>query len=143
MSDVSNFESMVKEFKDFADLKAYSNAQYNTIIELNKQITKLKAETQHVQVLLDSLPARASNGLITQLVMSPEEEICLAQLQVLNDISKRGQLTLEEARKTEIYAKILNSIRAIPKDIKGEHSNIDTAELLKLAEGIVNDPEAK
>lgn len=136
MSDASNFESMVQEFKDFAELKAYSNAQYNTIIDLNKQINKLKNEVQVV-------PSVQTPGLVTKLFMSPEEEICLMQLQILNDLSKRGSLTLEECRKVEVYSKILNSLRGLAKDIKADHKDISTEELLKLAEGMLSGSEIK
>lgn len=137
MSDVSNFEAIVKEMKEFADLKAYSNAQYNTIVEQNKQINKLKEEVAHLQRLVGTgVPAVGDSAISTITHLSPEEEICLTQLQILNDISKRGQLTLEETRKTEIYAKILAGLRTGPKDIPTPHKKIDTAELLKLAESI-------
>jgi hypothetical protein len=141
MSDVFNFDSMVKQFKDFGELKEYSNAQFNTIIELNKQINKLKEENEHLQRLLETGVAKQSAGDLSPFVLSPEEEICLTQLRILNDISKRSSLTLEECRKVEIYSKVLNSLRNAPKEIKGEHKSVDTKELLKLAESIGNESE--
>jgi hypothetical protein len=141
MSDVFNFDSMVKQFKDFGELKEYSNAQFNTIIELNKQINKLKEENEHLQRLLETGVQKQSGADLTPFIISPEEEICLTQLRILNDISKRSSLTLEECRKVEIYAKILSSLRGQTKDVKGEHKNVDTKELLKLAESIGNESE--
>lgn len=133
-SSISNFDEMVKQFKDMNELQAYCNAQYKTITELNRQITVLKAEKSSAEKILATIPTMGANIIeFPKFSISPEEEICLQQLHLINQTSKNSVLTLEDARKTEIYSKILLNLKAQPKDIDGAAKNLSTDELLKLA----------
>lgn len=138
MSQDSKLDEMVGEMKQLADLQAYSDAQYKTIIDLNKQINKLKEEKSHLEKLLPAV-SDSSKAIVqfAKFTISDEEEICLTQLKILNDISKRGSLTLEECRKMAEYVKTLHIIKGNPKDIEHSSKNIPTEELLKIAGGLV------
>jgi len=120
---------MVAEFKNLAELQDYCNAQFKTIIELTKKLNGLKEQN-------DSLALTTNNisGLIQfpSLGLAPEEEICLKQLHDLNISSKTRELTLEEAKKCEIFTKIVTSIRLKTKDVDGQSKHLSNDELLAL-----------
>lgn len=136
----SNIDKMAEQFKDFSELQAYCDAQYTTIVNLNKEINKLKDMNSSLERSVQLLPKEPS-GIVQfpSLSLSDEEEICISQLKILNDISKRGQLTLEEAKKVEIYTKILMGLRCKGKDVEGSFKKVSTEELLKIAGGLVAD----
>ncbi len=54
------------------------------------------------------------------------------QLNKLKEISYERELTLEEAKRVEIFSKILNVLENSPKTIKVETKNLDNKELLSL-----------
>jgi len=129
MSDECSIDKIVGQLKDVAELQAYADAQYKTIVGLNKQINELKEKNKSLEVLA----VRPENVvLFPQLNISPEEEICLKQLENLRGISSSRDLTLEECRKVEVYAKILMQIRSNIKDVDGKFKKLSTDELLQL-----------
>lgn len=127
MDEISNFDKMAAQFKDFAELQAFAEAQFKTIVAQNKQITELKAQVQSPAAQIIQFP---SMGL------SPEEEICIEQLHILRASSKNRELTLEEAKKTEIYTKMLLQIRGNSKDVDTKFKNLSAEDLLKLTQDI-------
>jgi N-glycosylase/DNA lyase len=131
---------MAEQFKSMAELKAYCDAQYKTIIRLNKQINELKDAKEGLEKQVSGLPTVKSEGGIVQFAsyaMSPEEEIAITQINLLNSYSKKAELTKEEAQKLEIYHKILMNIRnSSTKDINTSHKDISNDDLLKLVTDI-------
>lgn len=109
---MSSIDKMIDNFKDFAELKAYAEAQYRLTVELSKKINALEEErndlkkvieNSHKGLILD--PAKAQELFVG---VKDEEAICLMQLKLLRNISIERELTLEEAKRVEIYNKILN-----------------------------------
>lgn len=136
MSDDKIFEQM----RDFAELQAYADAQYKTIVGLNKQINELKTKNESLEAAIKAVPTGESKILqFPQYTLSAEEEICLKQLENLRNSSLTRELTLEEARKLEIYAKILMGIRGKEKDVTGQFKKLSTDELLKLSQELTNE----
>jgi len=121
------------KFKTDDEKMAFLEAQLATITTLNKQLEQEKLKTRQLEQLLkEKVPA--IDGSVEKNTIPYEEQICLTQLSVLNDSSKSRELTAEEARKVEIYSKIL--IQAKNKDIKKPDAldKLDTKELLKLVQ---------
>jgi hypothetical protein len=140
MSDVVSFDKIVGQIKDMAELQAYADAQYKTIVDLNKKINELKDKNQSLEQVVSALPAKAPNVVeFPSLHISAEEEICLKQLELLRQSSNLGSLTLEEARKVEIYSKILLQIRSNMKDVDGKFKKMSTDELLKLTQEVASE----
>lgn len=130
---MSNINEMIENFKDFAELKVYSEAQYTTIVQLSKKIQDLEIERNNLKSILEqSTPLLQVN---TDPKIKDEETICVRQLQILNNESKNRELTYEECKKVEIYTKILVSLRNKDKNKENDAGKKDTDELLRLVEG--------
>lgn len=107
MSD--NFVLITKNITDFESMQKFAEAQHKTIIELSKRIKKLQDKNTSLEALLKTanLPTIENNPLLEGL--QSEEYIATLQLEKLKNISIERELTLEEARKVEIYSKILKT----------------------------------
>jgi len=140
MSDDNNtIDKMAIQFTEMSELKAYANAQYKTIIELNKKVNKLQEENNSLMNLMQSGIKKEASGIVeVKSFMSPEEEICFTQLNRLNVISNSRELNLEESKRVEVFAKLLLSMKGDVKTINSEAKKLDTKELLKLVENMDN-----
>lgn len=125
---------MAEQFKDLAELQKYCNSQYELIIELSKKINILEDERDHLKDLLKTF----SPNTITSHEFAPdltdEQIICKAQLKMLKDMSLERELSLEEAKRVEIFTKILGIYK--PKSDKdkpkvGDFKNDDLLSLLE------------
>jgi hypothetical protein len=133
-----NIEEITKNFKDRADLVKFAESQYELIVKLSKDINKLEEEKLVLKRQIDTQGIVTNKTDLKDLesklaVTSDAESICLMQLKLLRDKSLEGELTLEECKKTEIYTKVLNSLKE--KDIsKNIDKTVDTKSLLTLVE---------
>jgi len=134
-----SLDLMLNEAKDFAELRAFSEAQQKTIVKLSKKNKELEEEIAHLKKLLesttpviavDNTPAFQADKFLT----TDQEAICRMQLNKLKEVSYERELTLEEAKRVEIFSKILNVLENSPKTIKVETKNLDNKELLSLLE---------
>lgn len=126
MSD--DIEFLADRFKKMSELKAYAEAQYKTIIQLTERIRSLENQNKHLEDLLQGkVPPLSLDGNVSE-----EELICEAQLRILRDKATRQELTLEEARRLEIYVKILDSKQKKINSFNAEVRKLDDKELLSL-----------
>lgn len=126
---------MSKQFKTAAELQAYSDAQFRTIVNQAKKIHDLEEEVVHLRKLLESGPLIKDPTRKIELYtdVSDEEAICHIELKKLKDLSLERELTLEEAKRTEIYTKLIISLTQDTKKPKAEpEKRLDDSELLKL-----------
>lgn len=86
-----------KDFKTLAELQAYANSQYAVIQKLKTENEELKKQLATKEVLSISLPGDAVDDDLV---------IATTQLKILSDKSLNQELTLEECRKSEVYAKM-------------------------------------
>lgn len=127
------FDEMIKDFKEYAELKSYAEAQHKTIVNLTKKNKGLEDEVNHLKKLLESsTPLVAPNNKFERLILTDEEAISVTQLEKLRDISLMRELTLEEAKRFEIFYKVLNSVRSKPKTIDATAKELGNDELLAL-----------
>lgn len=134
-----SLDLMLNETKDLAELKAFSEAQQKTIVKLSKKNKELEEEVSHLKRLLESsVPIIATDNTpviqADKFLTSDQEAICRMQLNRLKEVSYERELTLEEAKRVEIFSKIINVLENSPKTIKVETKNLDNKELLSLLE---------
>lgn len=133
---MSNLYDLFGNMENIEDIKKYAEAQFSVITNLNKQIEQLKNEKKHLEELLkqSSLPS------VSEKTSDEAEEItiCKVQLKLLNGISKDRELTIEECRKVDIYAKILLQSNDSSKKKRSNIDKLSTEELLKLVD--INEP---
>lgn len=134
-----SLDLMLNEAKDLAELRAFSEAQQKTIVKLSKKNKELEEEVAHLKKLLESsAPIVAVDNAPTfqadKFLTTDQEAICRMQLNKLKEVSYERELTLEEAKRVEIFSKILNVLENSPKTIKVETKNLDNKELLSLLE---------
>lgn len=110
---MSNLNNMGLEFKEYAELKQFAEAQQKTILTLSKQIKQKDEEIKHLQKLLsDSTPViKDESPLILNTESMDEEAICRMELRKLRECSVERELTLEEAKKVDIYTKLLINLK--------------------------------
>jgi len=138
MSD--QLKDMSKDLEKQAELKAYSEAQHRTILELNRRLNTLEKENielkqglkQIDKQIISNTPA-ATDGINKDI--TDERAICEMQLSILRDRSLEGELSLEESKKVEIFAKLLLQLRNPDKKMEDATKKLDSRELLKLVEG--------
>lgn len=129
---------MAEEFKknDLKELQKYCDSQFATITELSKEIKKLEEENKSLKKILENssqlLDKDERTGSII-IVSSDSEAICVLQLTKLKTLGNERELTYEEAKKVDIYTKLLFEIREGNKDKADEKlKNLTDAELIKL-----------
>ena len=121
------------------ELKAYSNAQYKTILKLTKRISELEQELEKIHESGYSKAADNTPVVIPDLsVISDEEAICLIELNRLKNRSMREELTAEECKKVETYVRTMLSIREKKAKEPPKTKAMDTAELLKAMDNVLS-----
>jgi hypothetical protein len=138
-------EDISLENAEVEDLKAFAEAQQKTIVHLTKKIKTLEDENSHLKKLVEqTVPVIKKEGQPEQkgdkFLTSDQEAICRVQLNKLRDISFERELTLEEAKRVEIFSKILNLLETVPKTIKVETKGINNEDLLNFLEEQANGP---
>jgi dsDNA-binding SOS-regulon protein len=130
-----SIESLFKGLKDDVELRAFAEAQYQTILELSKKIQKIEEENSHLKQLLENstpvLEEQKKELLGYNLDASNEEIISTIQLNKLKQISYDRELTLEETKKVEIYSKILANVKTKPKE-EAKPDALSTEDLIRL-----------
>lgn len=141
-----SMKSMFDETKELSDLKAFSEAQQKTIVQITKKMKQLEEERDHLKTLLEStapiIQTHQNNSVIAEkFLTSDQEAICRTQLMRLREIALEREMTLEETKKVEIFSKILTALENAPKVIKLDTKSIDSGDLMGLLEDSTNDNE--
>lgn len=126
---------LAKDFQSVAEWQAYSEAQKKQVNSLMKKIRDLEELNKDLkkQNFDLSVDRHGSNSLQTNLLMrSDVETISDVQLKLLKNISFDRELTLEEAKKCEIFNKIILSHKAAPADVQTNAQPLTEAELISL-----------
>lgn len=128
----------ILQYKEMSQLQEFAEAQSSTIIQISKKLKKLEEERDHLKQLLESsVPILRDDKqpIGHKFLTSSEEAICVMQLEKLRDASTARELTLEEARRVEIFSKVLAASRNSPKVIEPLTQNMSNEELLAIVEG--------
>lgn len=113
MSDNKVVLKMLDQFNKVEDLKEFANAQYNTIIGQTKKINELETKVAELEVKNKRIENEAnlnkpSDG---KFETNDTETTCLIQLAIIKNNALGRELTLEETKKLEIFAKTLLLVR--------------------------------
>lgn len=137
MSD--KIDKLAKEFADNFEKEQYLQAQQNTIVKLQKQLNEAKEEIQKLKDSNKSKVISINDQPIKLSLESDQEEICKIQLRKFLEVSKDRELTLEEARKVEIFSKILFGFKnKEDREKEDTTKKLSSDELLKLVENQLN-----
>jgi hypothetical protein len=118
--------------KEFQDLQSYSNAQFQVVLDLKKEITRLESENKSLRSMLETHTPALVQTTDLSLGISNEQLICETQICMLKEQAISRQLTKEEAQKFQIYVDILQKYK---KSDNGEDflvSKMTEEELLKV-----------
>jgi hypothetical protein len=137
---VLKIDNLLGELKDISEWKQFAESQHSTIVSLTHKKTELEAKVHHLEKMISQttpviVPAD-QDGLIKS---SDEEMICKMEIAKLRDLSSARELTYDEVKKLDIFAKILNQSRNLPKTIEVKAKKFSTDELLALAESTTNE----
>lgn len=127
-------DKMIAQFKSLEDLQAFAKAQQKTLIDMTKKLKASEDEIKHLKKLLEGAVPLVSPIPKVNFSAQDEEQIAREQLFLLKQISADKELTMEEAKKVEIFSKILNTLKEKkPKglrDIELEAQNTETKQLM-------------
>jgi|ERR1035437_3176937 hypothetical protein len=131
-----NIDQLVEQYKSPEELKIYIGVQYKQILNLTKENKELKDKA--------SSNSKASKELVKQGVMSiipndfslldDAKTISQIQLSLLKDFSFARELTTDEAKRVEIYNRIIKEDAVKNKPMKADIEVLNSQELLKLVE---------
>jgi hypothetical protein len=133
---MDSMDKMLEQIKDFASLQKYAEAQYKTILSLSRKVKVLEEENIELKDLLEKstpvLNEEKKNFIAYQVEASSDEEmIARVQLARMKEISMDRELTLEEAKRVEIFTKILNT-KGSSSSITVQTQKMDNDDLLKM-----------
>lgn len=131
-----DIKELSEKYQESLELQEYCDAQAKTIIEISKKLKALQDENLHLKQMLESsVPLIQTKDNLPSLVAKNDEEaVARQQLFRLKQISQNRELTLEEARRVEIFAKILNTLKSQPKTFESQATDVPLEELLKIAQ---------
>lgn len=143
---VKSIDDIGKEFDTIEEWKAFSYAQQKQVQSLSKKIKELELEKKSLNSQLLAIP-RPDQELIDPsqpnlLMQSDAETISQVQLKILKNVSYDRELTLEEAKRLEIYNKILLSHQENTNDVQVTGQSISEADLISFLSN-ANDTAAK
>lgn len=96
---MDDINSLMKKSKK--DLEQYTSAQDAVIIKLQKENELLKQKLSHLENLL----------IAKTTTISPEELICIEQIDVIKQKSSQRELSLDEVKRLDILIKNLRLIK--------------------------------
>lgn len=127
---------MLDNYKSEAELRNFVEAQMKTLLQVQKKNKELQDEIEHLKKLVaGAVPIIQGNNESLLNVGTDEEEIAKIELRKLKtDSMGSEQLTLEQAKRLEIYSKILNSRLKDKNNDEREVKELNSDALLAIAE---------
>jgi hypothetical protein len=131
-----SIEKMLANYKTEAELRAFAEASQKTLMQLMKKNKELTDEVEHLKKLVTGAMPIIKDNASPVAVGTDEEEIARIELRKLKEKSMDSEpLMLEDAKKLEIYSKILNKQSKDKDDKEREVKEIDSSQLLAIVEG--------
>jgi len=125
----NDLESMEEGFKN---LQEYSDEQFKTIVSLKEKLAELESKNKHLlDMLSKNVPSLEYQNMDIIPGVSNERIICETQIALLKESAVSRQLTLEEAKKLQIYVGVLATIKEKKDD--GIHADIPMDQLINIA----------
>lgn len=125
-------EEIFGKFESDDDRESFFQAQMKLINDLTKERDDLSRQVKHLQEAVKKATAQPKVAQ-PENEKSYQEQICIEQLKLLNSKSQDNELTAEEARKVDIYTKLLIQIQGgTANKPKSAIEKMSTEDLLKL-----------
>jgi sulfur transfer protein SufE len=139
-----DINQLTENFKNFDELKVFCESQFRQLLNLSKKNKELedkiselnkKIKEQNKQELIQA-SNNAQNVLTPDFkVLDDAKTISQVQLKLLKEASFDRELTLEEAKRVEIFNRILNEEKKDDKKtLKADAKVLKEEDLLKLIE---------
>ena len=132
---MSSIDQLASQFKTLAELRQYANSQYQVIAQLNRKIVQIEEENKHLKELLTKQSSVLDDSTGTLEIykdVTDELATCLMQIKLLKEKSVGGELTFEDAKKLDIYTKLLLQLKSGKKAEEQPTKTLTDEELLKL-----------
>lgn len=133
-----NVDKMLEQFTTVEEMKIYCSSQAKHIQQLSKENKELKeklatASKEAKTIVKRELSTPANNDGLK--VLDDAKTISQIQLNVLKDLSFERELTTDEAKRVEIYNRIMTGTQEKKdKPLKADVEILREADLLKLVE---------
>lgn len=134
---------ILNNFTNVDDLKEYASSQYRTIITQSKKITELERKVESLESKLQESEKKAAVNSVLSLDQpegsSDVETTCMIQIAMLKGLAMNRELTLEETKKLEIFAKTILAVRGKPvaeEKKKDSAPRLTTEQLLAMANSL-------
>lgn len=128
-------DKMLSAYKTEAELRAFAEAAQKTLMTVQKKNKELQEEVDHLKKLVAGAVPIIKTEDSPIAVGSDEEEIAKIELRKLREKAMDSEsLMLEDAKKVEIYSKILNSRNKGEDKKEREVKELDSSALLALVE---------
>lgn len=126
MTDINSME------ESFKDLQVYSDTQFHTIENLNKEVNRLRSENQSLKTMLEgNLPSLEFTP--TLIGISNEQLICETQITILKEKAIKAELNADEVRRFSQLFEVLEKIKKTSTNVDDVIvKRTSTEELLKL-----------
>lgn len=133
MSNLIDIQDLKKQFEEktkVKDLKEFASSQYKLIENLVSENKLLKEKNEYLEQALQ-------NYVQKSMRLSPEEMICIEQIDLLKTKSRNRELTLEETKRLDILVRSLKLIREESTVIvsHSDPSGVKESELVAIARG--------
>ena len=138
-----NIEKMLEKYTTVEELRIFCNAQMKqiqTLTNKNKELEEklAKTEKQSKELMKASAgnmpPAILGNPALNLGMQDDAKTIAQIQLKLLKDASFERELDTDEAKRVELYNRILKEEAAKEKPLQATVEVVSEAELLKLVE---------
>jgi hypothetical protein len=134
---------ILNNFNNVDDLKEYASSQYKTIITQSKKITELERKVESLESKLQESEKKVAVNSALSLDQpegsSDVETTCMIQIAMLKGLAMNRELTLEETKKLEIFAKTILAVRgkqASEEKKKESAPKLTTEQLLAMANSL-------
>ena len=138
-----NIDALINQFKSEDEMKAFIQSQFKQILQLTKQIKDLETKLNESK---EKIKQNNNLAVVNQTQVTnqpadfsiPSEDskvIAQVQLKMIKELSFERELTLEEAKKVQIFNEILKIKEEQPKTIKANAKVLQDTDLLTLVNG--------
>ena len=132
-SDVLDVKALKKQYKSATkskELEVFSEAQQKLIEQLQTENNQLKEKLSHLETVM-------LNSKLAAQRLSPEEIICMEQIEILKSKSVNRELSLDEVKRLDLLVKNLRLIREQSTQVinTGDYSTVGEDELVAIAAG--------
>ena len=136
MSDIIDINQMEEGFHE---LQKHSDSQFTELMSLRETIARLESENKSLKLMIDTnLPALGNQISDLSLGISNQQLIAEVQLTMLKDRAVTTELTMEEAKKVQIFTDVLSKCKTGKTSEEVKVSRLSDEELLKAADINVN-----